>query len=108
MSWDDLPVYDWYRLGSVAQLPGYYNGELKERQAMAGALSLRYRVFGQLRVVVRGGAGRVFREAADIGFDDLKWGGAIGAYYPSPIGPVSLELGVRKGGTVASLSVGWY
>jgi NTE family protein len=107
LSRDDLPVYNWYRLGNVAQMPGYYQGELKDRQAMSGAISLRYRVFGQLRVLARGGAGRVFADAADLGFGDLKWGGAIGVYYPSPIGPVSLELGFRNRGTVASLSVGW-
>jgi len=108
MSWNDLPVYDWYRLGSVAQLPGYYHGELKDRQAMAATLGLRYRAIGQLRLLVRGGAGRVFRDAADLGLDGLKWGGAIGAYFPSPIGPVSVELGFRRGGTITSLSVGWY
>jgi hypothetical protein len=31
-----------------------------------------------------------------------------GVYHPSPVGPVSLELGVRDGGsTLLSLAVGW-
>ncbi len=107
LSRDDLPVYDWYRLGGIAQLPGFYHGELKGRQAMAAAVSLRYRAFGQLRVIARGGAGKAFADTTDIGFGDLRWGGAVGVYYPSPIGPVSFELGFRKGGTVTSLSVGW-
>jgi hypothetical protein len=33
----------------------------------------------------------------------------IGVYHPSPIGPVSLEFGLRDGGgTLMSLSVGWH
>ena len=48
-SGDDLPVYDWYRLGGVTLLPGYRHEELKGAQSLAGSLSLRYRLLGQLR-----------------------------------------------------------
>jgi NTE family protein len=107
-SGDDLPVYDWYRLGGVDLLPGYRHEELKGAQALAGALSLRYRLAGQLRLLVRGGAGNVFARAADITLDGLRWGVGVGLYHPSPIGPVSLEAAVRDGGrTLATLSVGW-
>jgi hypothetical protein len=71
-------------------------------------LSLRCRLFGQLRVVARGGGGNVFARTGDITLDGLRWGVALGAYHPSPIGPVSFEVGVRDGGAVlATLSVGW-
>ena len=107
-SGDDLPVYDWYRLGGVTLVPGYHREELKGAQALAGALSFRYRAFGQLRLLVRGGAGNVFARTEDVTLDGLRWGVGFGVYHPSPIGPVSLELGVRDGGsTLASLSVGW-
>jgi outer membrane translocation and assembly module TamA len=107
-SGDDLPVYDWYRLGGVDLLPGYRHEELKGAQALAGALSLRYRLAGQLRLVVRGGAGNVFAGTDDMTLDGLRWGVGFGVYHPSPIGPVSLELGVRDdGGTLVSLAVGW-
>ena len=36
-SGDDLPVYDWYRMGGVALLPGYRHEELKGAQAFRGA-----------------------------------------------------------------------
>jgi len=107
-SGDDLPVYNWYRLGGVTLVPGYHHEELKGAQALAGALSLRYRAFGQLRLVVRGGAGNVFARTGDITLDGLRWGVGVGLYHPSPIGPAAFEVGVRDGGsTLASLSIGW-
>ena len=50
-SGDDLPVYDWYRLGGVALLPGYHHEELKGAHSLAAAVSLRFRLFGQLQLV---------------------------------------------------------
>jgi NTE family protein len=107
LSRDELPIYNWYRLGGVTLLPGFYHGELQGKQAVAAAVSLRYKVVGQLRIVVRGGAGNVFDEASDINAADLMWGAAVGLFHPSPVGPVSLEFGFRKGSSVASLSIGW-
>jgi len=107
-SGEDLAVYDWYRLGGVTFLPGYRHEELKGRQALAGAVSVRYRVVGQLRLVARAGAGNVFASTDDLTLDGLHWGVGAGVYHPSPLGPVSLEIGVRKdGGTLATLTVGW-
>ena len=104
----DLPVYDWYRIGGVELLPGYRHEELKGAQALAAALSLRLRLAGQLRLLVRAGAGDVFARTSEISLDSLRWGLAVGAYHPSPIGPVSLELAVRDGGrTLTTLTLGW-
>jgi NTE family protein len=108
LSGDDLPVYEWYRLGGVTLVPGYRHEELKGAQALAAALSVRARLVGQLRLLVRSGAGNVFATTGDATLEGLRWGVGVGAYHPSPIGPVSLELGVRDGGsTLATLSVGW-
>jgi NTE family protein len=107
-SGDDLPAYDWYRVGGVELVPGYHHEELKGAQALAGALSLRYRLAGQVRLLVRGGAGNVFARTGDITLRGLQWGMGAGVYHPSPIGPVSLEVGMRDGGrALAALSVGW-
>lgn len=107
-SGDELPVYNWYRLGGVTLLPGFRHEQLKGAQALAGAFSLRYRLAGQLRLVARGGAGNVFARSSDISLDGLRWGVSLGAYHPSPIGPVSVEAGVRDdGGALVSLSIGW-
>ena len=107
-SGDDVPVYDWYRIGGVTLVPGYHHEELVGAQALAAAVSLRFKAFGQLRVFARGGAGNVFATTDDITLDGVRWGVGVGVYHPSPIGPVSFELGVRDdGGTLASLSVGW-
>jgi outer membrane protein assembly factor BamA len=108
LSGDDLPAYDWYRLGGVEILPGYHHEDLKGAQVLAGAVSLRYRVAGQLRLVARAGAGNVFARAGDVTLEGLRWGVGVGLYHPSPLGPVSVELGVRDDGrTLATLAVGW-
>jgi NTE family protein len=108
LSGDDLPVYDWYRLGGVTLVPGYRHEELKGPQAFAGAASLRLRVLGQLRLLVRAGAGNVFATTSDLTLSGLRWGVSAGAYHPSPVGPVSFELAVRDGGdTLATLAIGW-
>jgi NTE family protein len=107
LSGGDVPVYNWYRLGG-AILPGYCQEELKGNQTLAGAVSLRYRVTGQLRLLARVGAGNVFARRADVTTGDLRWGVGVGLYHPSPIGPVSIEVGVREGGgALTALSVGW-
>jgi NTE family protein len=108
LSGEDLPVYDWYRLGGVELVPGYHHEELANAQAAAAALSLRYRVVGQLRLLARAGAGNAFARTGDIRLDALRWGVGVGLYHPTPIGPASVELGVRDDGrTLATLAIGW-
>jgi NTE family protein len=104
----ELPVYEWYRLGGVTLVPGYRYEELKGAQAFAAAASVRARLRGQLRLVVRAGAGNVFATTGDVTLEGLRWGVSAGAYHPSSIGPVSFELAVRDGGaTLAQISIGW-
>ena len=108
MSGEELQAYDYFRVGGPVLLPGYRYEELKGAQTLAGAVSLRYPVLGQLQLVARGGAGDVFEDPEDIGLDELRWGVGIGVYYPSRVGPISLELGVRDDGrSLVSLVVGW-
>jgi NTE family protein len=103
----DLPVYDQFRVGGPYLVPGYHHEELKGQQALALAVSLRYRLAGPLRVFVRGGAGNVF-PSGDIRLADLGWGVGAGAVYSSGLGPLALEVGARDGGrTLVSLSLGW-
>ncbi len=74
LSGQDLPVYDWYRVGGPSLIPGYRHEELKGAQTIAAALSLRYRLVGKLRLVARGGAGNVFDRNEDVTLDGLRWG----------------------------------
>jgi NTE family protein len=109
LSGEDLPVYDHFRIGGPALIPGYHNEELKGRQALAAAVSFRYRLLGPLQVVARAGAGNVFEEAEQIGLSNIPWGVGVGLYMPSRLGPVWLHLGVRDSGkTLVSLGLGWY
>lgn len=108
LSGDDVPVYDQFRIGGPLLVPGYRFEELKGPQALAGAVSVRYRVLGPLEVLARAGAGNVFDDLDAIDLSDLRWGVGTGLYYPSRIGPISLEIGFRDGGSsVLSLAVGW-
>jgi len=108
LSGRDLPEYDYFRIGGPQLIPGYHHDELKGPQAIAGALSLRWNVVGQLAVFVRGGAGNVFVERADVSLSGLRWGVGGGAVFQSGVGPLALEVGVGDGGhRVTSLSLGW-
>jgi len=108
LSGDDLPVYDHFRIGGPMLVPGYRFEELKGAQALAGSLTLRYRALGPLELVTRLGAGDVFDERDAIRLGELRWGVSVGLYYPSRVGPMSLEVGFRDGGgSVLSLAVGW-
>jgi len=109
LSGEELPVYDHFRLGGPTLVPGYRFEELKGAQALAAALSLRYPLLGSLSLVARGGAGNAFLDPEPIAIGDLRWGAGIGVVYPSRIGPISLEFGLRDDGkTLLSLGVGWY
>jgi NTE family protein len=108
LSGKDLPVYDWFRIGGPYLIPGYHHEELKGPQALAGAVSFRYCVVGQLQAVGRVGIGNVYGSRTDITLDDLRWGVGIGLVFQSRVGPLAFELGWRDGG--ASLftgSLGW-
>jgi NTE family protein len=108
LSGDNLPVYDHFRLGGPALVPGYRFEELKGPEAIAAATSLRYRILGSVYVLARAGAGNVFSSRRQVGVSGLRWGAGAGMYYPSRVGPISLEIGVRDGGSsVVSLAVGW-
>jgi NTE family protein len=108
VSGEEMPIYDWFRIGGPYLIPGYAHEQLKGPQALAGAVSLRYRLVGQLQALVRAGGGQVFQSRSDIGFDDLRWGVGVGVVYESRVGPLAAEMGWRDGGTsLFSLSLGW-
>ena len=108
LSGGDPGVYDWQRLGGVDLLPGYRHEQLKGAQALAGAVSFRFRLVGPLRLVARAGAGNVYERTSDIRLAGTRWGLGVGVLAPTRIGPVSAELGVRDdGGTLLSFGAGW-
>jgi len=103
-----LPVYDWHRLGGPVFVPGYAHEELKGAQALAGAASLRWKVIGDLRLLVRAGAGNVWARAGDIRLAGVHYGFGVGAMLPTRVGPVSVELGFGdRGHTLVSVAAGW-
>jgi hypothetical protein len=108
ISGGDVSVYDHYRLGGPRLIPGYHFEELEGPQVLAGSLSFFVRALGPLRLFARFGGGDVFPTRNAIALRDLRWGVAAGALYPSPLGPVAVELGVPDGGgALLTLAVGW-
>jgi NTE family protein len=109
LSGEDLPGYDYFRVGGPTLVPGYRFEELKGAQTLAAAVSVRYALLGPIRLVARVGAGNVFAETQDIGLEDARWGVGLGLYYPSRIGAIWLDVGVRDGGkTLVSFGLGGY
>jgi len=108
LSGNPLPVYELFRLGGPVLLPGYHINELWGEQALAASLTLRYRVIKNLRVLARAGMGNVWEDRADIGFDSLPFGFGLGLYYPTRIGPVAANAGIRRNGDVLfTFSIGY-
>ncbi|HEY7697273.1 MAG TPA: BamA/TamA family outer membrane protein, partial [Vicinamibacteria bacterium] len=108
LSGHPLPVYELYQLGGPVLLPGYHIHELWGAQALAGAVSVRYRVIKNLRAMARVGLGNVWDEREDISFDSLPFGFGLGLYYPTRIGPVAVNAGLRRGGDVLfTFSIGY-
>jgi NTE family protein len=108
ISGGEVPEFDQYRIGGPRLLPGHRADQVRGLQALGAGVSVRGRVAGKLRLLARAGAGNAFASRADIGLQDLRWGVGLGAMAPTPLGPASLELGVRRGGAVlVTAALGW-
>jgi len=95
----EVPPYDLFRVGGPDLVPGRDIDELWGAQAVAASLALRLRAFAQLRVVGRVGAGQVFASRDAVRLADLPLGGGLGLAYPTRLGPVRLDVGLRRGGS---------
>jgi outer membrane translocation and assembly module TamA len=92
------PAYDHFRIGGPDLLPGRQIDELWGPAAAAASLAVRVRVLAQLRAVARVGAGQVFPSRNALRLTDLPVGGGLGLVYPTRLGPLRLDVGVREGG----------
>jgi NTE family protein len=107
-SGDDLPVYERFRLGGPALLPGYHIDEQWGAQVLAGGLAFRRQLWSGLEGVLRVGVGNVWEDRTDISSEGLRYGASIGLYRPSRIGPLAFDFGLRRGGgTLFSVSIGF-
>jgi outer membrane translocation and assembly module TamA len=108
LSGHELPPYELFRLGGPVLLPGYHIDELWGAQALAASVSVRYRLIKNLRVVARAGAGGVWESRSDISSRGLPYGVGLGLYYPTRVGPVTANLGVRREGDVlVTVAIGY-
>ena len=84
--------------GGPISFPATTTRSSRGRRRWPGAVSVRYRVVGQLQAVARVGTGNVYDSRSDITLDDLRWGVGVGLVYQSRVGPLALEVGWRDGG----------
>ena len=108
LSEGDVPAYDEFRIGGPVLLPGYRTDQIWGRQALAGAVSFRYRLVGRLLAIARAGAGQVFEARRDLSLASLEAGIGLSLLHPSRIGPLAADLGVRRdGGVLLTFSIGY-
>jgi NTE family protein len=93
----ETPVYDLFRLGGPVLVPGRARDEMWGRYAGAAALGLSWRLPGPWRLVARAGAGNAWNEAEAVSVRSLRAGGSLGVVHASPLGPISVEVGVGAG-----------
>ena len=71
-------------------------------------MSFRYRLFGQFRAVARAGAGNGWVSRDAVGFPGLRYGFGVGLVHPTRIGPVAVDLGIRRAGdALFTFSIGY-
>jgi outer membrane protein assembly factor BamA len=99
ISGDDLPVYEQFRLGGPVLAPGRYEEEFWGPQAVAGALTARFEVTRNLKLLARAGTGGVWQKLGEFSTSDLNPGFGAGAIYSTPVGPISGEWGIQTDGT---------
>ena len=108
LSGEDLPGYDYFRVGGPTLVPGYRFEELKGAQTLAAAVSVRYALLGPIRLVARAGAGtsspRPRTSGSRTRAGESAWGSTTRAGSDR-----WLDVGVRDGGkTLVSFGLGGY
>ena len=110
----DVPAYDFFTLGGISSFGGLARGQLRGPYVGVASLGYRYRlgrlppgIGDGLFFLLRGDAGNVWQDDADINTDDLRYGLSTGLMADTPLGPISLVYGLAdKGSGSVYLSIG--
>jgi hypothetical protein len=97
LSGRDVPVYELFRLGGPAFLPGRPREERWGGQLLAATIAPGYDVRG-FRLALRAGAGNVWDRRRDVSLGDLPWGVGAGIMRRTRFGPIALEAGLDRDG----------
>ena len=89
-----LSFYEKFRLGGIQSLPGFHQDELWGNILLGFGLGLRAPLssgsFYRLNLMF----GNVWNSFDDFQWDDLKLGGSAGILIPTPLGPLTADLGI--------------
>jgi NTE family protein len=98
LSWDDLPVHEYFMMGGPVLMPGYNREEFWGRQALAASAGYSYLFSPVLQMTLRGGGGNVWQSREEIDLSSMLWGGGAGLQYLTPFGPIGGGVGVNQDG----------
>ncbi|MET0068048.1 MAG: patatin-like phospholipase family protein [Candidatus Thiodiazotropha sp.] len=101
----DEPVNDVFSVGGLYNLSGYHESEFSGRYAAIMRIIYLHEIGNSrsiFKVPVYLGtsleAGNAWNQREDVGFDSLRYAGAINLAIDSPLGPVYLAQGFAEGG----------
>jgi NTE family protein len=98
LSWDELPVHEYFMLGGPVLMPGYNREEFWGSQALAVSAGYSFRFTRLFHLTVRGGGGSVWQSRDEIDLGSMLWGGGAGLQYLTPFGPIGGGIGVNQDG----------
>jgi NTE family protein len=98
LSWDDLPVHEYFMIGGPTLMPGYNREEFWGSQALATSAGYSFQFTRLFHLTVRGGGGSVWQSRDEIDLRSMRWGGGAGLQYLTPFGPVGGGVGVNQDG----------
>jgi outer membrane protein assembly complex protein YaeT len=99
----EVPMFERFFAGGVTSVRGYGRHRLGPisdsddpvggRSVIEGALELRQNLTEKLGAILFVDFGQVSLESFDVPLDNLEFAAGFGAFYSTPVGPVSLNLG---------------
>ena len=98
LSWDDLPIHEYFMIGGPVLMPGYNREEFWGRQALAASAGYSFLFSPVLQMMVRGGGGNVWQRRDEIDLSSILWGGGAGLQYLTPFGPIGGGVGINEDG----------
>jgi NTE family protein len=102
-----VPVYDLHRVGGPLLVPGRIREEMWGSWAAAASFGLSRRPSPRWQVSLRAGVGNAWAEKQQIRLDSLRAGMTLGIARSTPVGPVSLDLGLGGGALRVYVSLGF-
>ncbi|GAA5787137.1 BamA/TamA family outer membrane protein [Chitiniphilus shinanonensis] len=98
LSWGDVPWTMMSQMGNGNRMRGYFLGQYRDKNMVAGQLEYRHHLVGRHGMVFWGGFGTIADKVSDLG-DDAPWLPTVGVGYRFEFKPrvnVRLDLGFGR------------